>query len=318
MSKREVKISLKRNKIIEGFDSCGYDITKWFIDFRKSSCDFFVVRSRNNMVEFLCTIPSTYSLAIDNGTYLIDCENTPDIEAAVSMWNECDLQNLFIKIVDKYVVKIENEYRIYTEYSGESSQTNELDKYANELNVIKDDDSNSDVKAVISKNPFDILMYGGTLEKVPQKRIDELQPCILTDYVGYTLGQAIPIMDFLDFFNNDDLSSNLKNLTIDVKEIYKFQSSYIENLYVDAIKILKEFTKKVEENYNKYTTDNENCSNEFHKLLNIINAPGTNSKSNNIKNQASNILNELLNTQIEKRDSQIQFLQSIVNAFSEI
>jgi len=325
---KELRRQLKREKVIEGFESSGYEVIEWYIDHAKNCCVFLTVRNLANNIEFLCTIPSNFYLSSSEGVYVFeDMVNTPDVDDAISLWNECGLEKLFLRIQDKVIVR--NGRHDYTVYTCRAERPDEgdldtLERYANEMSVLNDEmlkqeGSEKSTKVVIDKrNPFDILLDGGSFTKVPSKRIEDVQPSILIEYNGYTLGQAIPVVEFLEFFNRDNVGDNINRIAKDVKTIYDFQNDHIKKLFDEAITSLENFTESVKSSYEEYTQSVDTAGKDFDTIQAILEKNTGSIRTNDIANRAHTTLRTLLMEQIEKRDAIIGFLDQIRVTFGEL
>lgn len=328
---KEFRRPLKSEKVKEGFESYGYTITQWYVDPIKNSCLFISVRNNINNIEFICLIPSIYHLPYNNGIYVYeDAVHTPDVDDAISMWNECALDRLFIKIFNKVIIRMsKTDYRVYTckDERPDEGELDTLTRYANEMSVLNEEitkieEASGETITFIApeRNPFDVLLDGGTVDKVESKRVEDVQPCILTEYIGYTLGQAIPVMGFVDFFNEkkNDVQNNINIIAQYTKTIYQFQSDYIKSLYEEAISNLKSFTNSVESSYSEYRTNLDDSSKDFNTLQTILEKNSSTMRVNDITVRANNTLRTLLDEQIEKRDKMIGLLDTIRRVFGEI
>lgn len=325
---KELRRQLKKEKVIDGFESAGYTIIDWYIDPMKNSCTFVTVKNNVNNIEFLCTIPQNLHLSCNEGYYVFEeQEHSPDVDDAISMWNECQVDEMFLKIHNKIILKKgKGEYMVYS-YSIDRPTEEDIDtleRYANEMSVLNDEmlkveGGDQGVSIIVNnRNPFDILLDGGEFEKVQTKRIEEIQPCILVDYNGYTMGQGVPVIDFMTFFNRDDMKENINVIAKNVKTIYDFQNSYIEKLFSDAIVHLNKFTESLESSYKKYKEDIESSSKDFSTLQTLLEKNNGGVKMNDICARAHETLRTLLMHQIEKRDNIIGLLDQVRKTFGEI
>lgn len=300
-------INIKKQKVVDGFSNLDYQITQWFIDSVRGNCIWFVVRSNVNYIEFLCTVPPTLHLVVDSGTYVQETPATEDLQNLTSMWNECDLQNLFIKTSSKFIIKTGNSYIVY---EPSTSKLSEIDEYINTADL---EASGSEPNIIMeNKNPFDMLMMGEQIPKTTHNRV-EIQPCVLVDYEGYSLGQAIPVRNFVDFFNKKQVGENSTLLCEDVKKILDFQGLYIDKLYKSAISTLEDFLKTVQKNYSDLQKNSTDNLNQYKKLQSIIL-----SNKSGIRENAVGILHELLKKQTLQYTETVEFLQFVESAFSRV
>lgn len=300
-------ITIKKSKVVAGFENLQYSVSQWFIDSTKGNCLWFTVKSTVNNIEFLCILPNTINLIVDSGVYVSESIASEDLQNLMTMWNECPLSNLFIKVMGRYIIKTGNTYMVYEEGVNNLSK---IDEYINTADM---EASGSEPNIIVTeKNPFDMLMMNEEIPKTPQKRIDT-QPCILVDYEGYSLGQGIPIRNFVDFFNKKQVSENIQNLCIDVKSINDFQNMYIDKLYKTAISTCEDFLNTIKKNYSDLQKNNEDTLYQFKKLQTILQSNKT-----GIRENAIGILQELLHSETTRRTETIEFLQTIISTFSRV
>lgn len=323
---KEYRRQLKQSKIIEGFESAGYKISQWYIDPIKNSCVFIIVRNITNNIEFVCLIPHNFHLPCTDGIYIYEDDlNTPDVDDAISMWNECNLEKMLIKIHDKVIIRLsKTDYTVYT-CKDERPDEDELDtlaRYANEMTVLNDEmDKISEASSeghIHDKNPFDVLLDGGSFEKVQSNRVEDVQPCVLVEYNGYTLGQAVPVIDFMDFFNRKDVNENINVIAQCTKIIYEFQTGYIKKLFEEALQNLESFTESIKTSYEEYSKNLEDSQKDFNTIQAILEKNASTVKVNDIATKANNTLRVLLDEQIEKRDKMIGLLETVRKVFGEL
>ena len=254
--------------------------------------------------------------------------NTPDVDDAISMWNECNLEKLLIKIHDKVIIRLsKTDYSVYT-CKDERPDEDELDtlaRYANEMTVLNDEmDKISEASSegrpsyIQDKNPFDILLDGGSFEKVQSNRVEDIQPCVLVEYNGYTLGQAVPVIEFMDFFNRKDVNENINIIAQNTKTIYEFQTEYIKKLFEEALENLESFTESIKTSYEEYSKNLEESQKDFNTIQAILEKNASTVKVNDIATKANNTLRILLDEQIEKRDKMIGLLETVRKVFGEL
>lgn len=327
---KELRRQLKQEKVREGFESMGYKVTQWFIDPSKNTCLFILVRNDVNNIEFVCLIPSNFHLPCNDGLYVYADEvNTPDVDDAISMWNECHLDKLFIRIHDKVVIRMsKHDHTVYTCMTERPSE-DEIDtlaRYANEMTVLVDEmekisEASSEEKGsyiVPEKNPFDVLLDGGSFEKAKPVKVEDVQPCVLVEYNGYTLGQALPVMEFIEFFNRKDSHENINIIAHDTKTIYDFQTSYIKKLFTEALANMDSFKETVKSSYDDYLKNLDEASRSFNTIQAILEKNSGTSRVNDIASRANATLRILLDEQIEKRDKMIGLLETIRRVFGEV
>lgn len=322
---KEFRRQLKHKKVLEGFESAGYSITQWYVDPVKNSCLFILVRNNINNIEFICLIPQNFYLPYNDGIFLYEDDyNTPDVEDSISMWNECDLEKLFIQIHNKVIIRTsKNDYVVYTckEEKPNDDEIDTLARYANEMSVLNDEldkISEDDAKYITQKNPFDVLLDGGSFEKVQSSRIEDVQPCVLVDYNGYTLGQAMPVMDFIEFFNQNEIKENINIIAKRTKTIHDFQTEHIKKSFEEAFSFLTSFKESIQASYNAYIENLKDSQKDFNTIQTILEKNNSSTKINDIASRANKTLRILLDEQIEKRDNMISLLHTIKNVFGEI
>jgi len=316
------KRQIKREKIVDAITKANYSVQNWFIDLSTNSCPYFIVRNDINNLDMVCYIPSNILLVSDAGDYITKIDPTPDFTAAISLWNECPLEEFAIFVNNGLIIKrsgkIFESYLITTEKPIKSDI--ELISYTqvNALNeeVVEIVDDKSAIEIVTDEvNPFDILMDGGDIKVESTKRVEDCQPSILINYKGFTYGQTMPLINAVDFTNS--IKGFEITLAKKTNQILTFQSVKMQSSADEALQLLKKFEESLQKSCNDWKEEWTVKSEMLNRIQSILEKSYSKNTSDT-STRASAALKETLEKLIERRDNLIGLLIHVKSVFNQV
>lgn len=317
------KRQIKREKIVDALTQANYSVQNWIIDLQTNSCPYFVIRNNINNLDLLCSVPSNILLVADSGSYITKIEPTPDYALAISIWNECPVESFAIFVNGGVIIKKaakEFDSFILTKEKPIKSDV-ELIAYS-EAHSYNDDvvevvDNQESFAEIITDeiNPFDILLDGGDVKIESAKRVEDCQPSFLINYKGFTYGQALPIINIIEFMNQKKGYEVI--LSKKTNELLTWQALKMQTSAEEALQLLKKFEEALQKSCEDWKTEWATKSEMLNRIQSILEKSHS-KQINDTSTRAGIALKETIEELISRRDNLLGLLIHVKSIFNQI